>query len=163
MGRSVEILVSAELGSDRHDVEGDSKLALSRPSAVSRDELISLGHRGRSYDESIWQPKGTVAGSEPGCFDRHLRVQVDDLDRESLEGISRDLNGLFTSSCRADETLGKRGHRHCEPISVVESSGQSRGRLEVVGVVGVEESDDDAGIEMGQSHSARRPSSSLCS
>lgn len=83
-------------------------------------------------------------------------VEVDDLDRQPREEVVDDGNCSRSSTVRADEALGegRRGHR--ELITATQGAGERGARGFVVGVVSVEQADDDTGVEVDQSHSSRR-------
>ena len=61
---------------------------------------------------------------------------------------------------RADEALGEGRRRHGDLITATQDAGERGARGFVVGVVGIEQADDDTGAEVDQSHSSRSVSMS---
>lgn len=99
-------------------------------------------------DEGIREPQCSVS-SPQACGGRgDADVQVNHLDGQAPTEIVDELDGVVTSSSRPDEALGERGGRHREPVGSVEGLGYNRAGGNVVGVVGVEEPDEHAGVEV---------------
>ncbi len=80
--------------------------------------------------------------------------------RESVEKCVERGNSLGPAAARANESLGVRGGRHNEPLARVAGFAEGCDGREVVHVVGIKGSNDDAGVENDQFHSSRNSSSS---
>lgn len=93
--------------------------------------------------------------------DGGLRFERDDGYRKTLEELLNDADRGVATTCRADETLGERRRCHCEAVAVFQCVTEPCPGRMVVCVVAIEEADDDARVEVDQSHSARNSSSSL--
>lgn len=82
-----------------------------------------------------------------------------DVDGNAREQFVDRVKGVLTASRRSDEAFREGGGRHgktlARPHDITEES--SSGFM--VGVRRIEKSDDDAGVEVDQSHSSRRASS----
>ena len=87
-----------------------------------------------------------------------LTIEIGDLDRQTFDEVVNHGNCSRTSTLRADETLGEGRRGHGQSITAANDAGERRVRGLVVGVVGVEQADDDPSVEVDQSHSSRRVS-----
>lgn len=101
-----------------------------------------------------------MASPHTGCEPRNVHVQVDDPDRQSDPEFVGEVNGLVAPSGGSDKALGENGGRHCQAITTFDRLTDRRPGGRVVGILGVEEPDDDSGVEMDQRHSSRSVSSS---
>ncbi len=101
-----------------------------------------------------------MTSSQAGCGRGDADIERDDLDRQALQEIVDQANSLITASGRRDEGFGEGGGRHGEPISAVDCVGDGLAGSWVMDVVVVEESDEDASVEVDQCHSSRSSSSS---
>ena len=109
-----------------------------------------------------------VGKAEPGmCRAQSCRgggdpdIEGNDRDRDTIDEFSNfpDLDVATTSG--PHQALGEGGRSHREPIAIVQCIGERFPSRVVVDVVAIEEADDDAGVEVDQSHSARKSSTSL--
>ena len=85
-------------------------------------------------------------------------IEIRNLDRQPFDKVVDHGDGTRASTLRADETLSESGRGHGESITAAKHTGERRARGLVVCVVGIEEADDDPGVEVDQSHSSRRVS-----
>lgn len=97
---------------------------------------------------------------EPRRKDGGLRVEWDDVDWPSSEQLKQRVNGGLACAPRSDETLGDGGRRHGKTIAPIARPNKRRSRSTVVCVPSVEQTDQDACVQVRQSHSERNPSSS---
>ena len=92
---------------------------------------------------------------------RNTTIEIDDLDRQPVDKVVNHGDCSPSSTLGTDETFGEGGRGHCQSIPRADDACERRVCRVVVGVVGVEEADDDPGVEVDQSHSSRRVST-LC-
>ena len=88
-------------------------------------------------------------------------IEGNDRDRETIDELSNDLDLGVAKSCGSHQALGEGGRSHREPIAIVQCISEHFPSRVVVDVIAIEEADDDAGVEVDQSHSARKSSTSL--
>ena len=70
---------------------------------------------------------------------------------QSIDHCANEFDCLLAASSRSNETFGECRGGHEELVAVIEGVGQGGACRVVMGVVGVEEADDHAGVEVGQS------------
>ena len=87
-------------------------------------------------------------------------AERDDGDWQAVEQIDERGDGALAGAPRTNETFRESGRRHRETVALLTRLDECRPRCSVMGVVGVEEPDEDTGVQMCQSHSDRKPSSS---
>jgi hypothetical protein len=95
--------------------------------------------------------KGCRGASDPS-------IEIRNLDRQPFDEVVDHSDGTRPSTLWVDETLRECGRGHGESTSAAKHAGERRARRLVLGVVRVEQPDDDAGVEVDQSHSSRRVS-----
>lgn len=127
---------------------------------VGGDEAIGPTGRGGGDHEGIGQAERPVSGTEPGRDGRGGGVEVDHLGRQAVDHGLHDFHRGVAAPGRADEALRQRRRGKGQLIAVVSGVGEHGTSRLVVDVVGIEEADDDPGVEVDQSHSERRSSSS---
>lgn len=132
-----------------------------RPTSVGGDELVGLVSHCGGDDERIGQAKRAVHRTESRRHDCSIRVERDDRNREPLEEVANHLDRSVTTTRWAHQTFSKRRRRHRQPISLAQRLRQHRSCSDMMHVVAVEKADDDASVEVDQSHSERNSSSSL--
>ncbi len=98
--------------------------------------------------------------AQPCGDDGDFEIQCDDRDRKALEEIANGLDLWVPAARWAYDALCERRGCHCEPIAILKSMGEHRPCRLVVHIVAIEETNDDAGVEVDQSHSPRNFSSS---
>ena len=86
--------------------------------------------------------------AKSGRNDGGLRAERNDSDRNAFEQVENSLDLLVAATRWAHETLGERRGCHGEPVAAAKSVGEHISRCCMVGVVAVEEADDDARVEV---------------
>jgi hypothetical protein len=88
-------------------------------------------------------------------------IEGEDRDRDTIDEFSNDLNLGGATTGGPHQALGEGRRSHRETIASVQCVGEHFPSRLVVNVVAIEVADDDAGVEVDQSHSARKSSTSL--
>src|SRR5512141_179334 len=115
--------------------------------------------RGRD-DQRVGKPERRVTGSKRGRRLRDSGAEWLDADRNALDKTPND-GDLSALPRRPDQYLGKRGRGQHETVIAASCVAQRRVRGGMMCIVGVEEADQDPGVEDGQSHSSRNRVSSF--
>jgi len=93
---------------------------------------------------------------------RNVLANGRNLDGQAAEEFAHD-GELGVSPCWPNQHFGERSRRHGETVTVADRIVERAACRCMVGIVGIEEADDDAGVEVGQRHSERRRSTSPAS
>ena len=163
-GVSDEMLLCAAVLAGRSELRDDSLVSegLRRgPLPVGRDEVV-CGLLDRCCDnECVRKSNWAVCCSEPRRGRRDLDVEPDDRDGEAVDEIPDGVNcGLATAS-GANQAFGESRCCKGEAVTIAQGAGERYSGVVVMCVAGVEEPNDDPGVEVDQSHSCLNSSSSL--
>ena len=82
-------------------------------------------------------------------------VELDDRYGQTIHQVESNLDLDLAAPSRRDETLSKRGRSDRQLVVAVDRLGEYPASCGMVCVIGVEEPDDDARIDLDQSHSER--------
>ena len=132
-----------------------------RPLAVRREEFVGRVFDRRCDHERVRESQPSVPSTKRCGSARDSTIQIDDLDRQPVDEVVNHGDCSLSSTLRADKTFGERGRGHCQSIPGADDACERRVCRHVVGVVGVEQADDDPGVDVDQPHSSRRVST-LC-
>ncbi len=88
-------------------------------------------------------------------------IEGNDRDGETIDEFSNDLDLGIATAGGSHQALGEGRRSHRQPIPVAQCIGEHFPSCVVVDVIAIEEADDDPGVEVDQSHSSRKSSTSL--
>ncbi len=118
---------------------------------------------GGGDDHGVGQLETLVACPKPCGNGGDIGIQRHHPERNSIDETPDRVDRLLTATTRTDQDLGEGRCREHQLVAAAAGGVKGDASCLVVGVVGVEKSDEDAGIEHAQSHSARSVASSSAS
>ena len=132
-----------------------------RPAGVGGEDAVRAEDERRGDHQAIGQPqRGSVRRPQRGRGGGDRPTGRLHPRRQRIEEPVHDGDGVGTAPVRRDEALRVRRGRQHQDIAAIPGDADRRDRGRVVCVGGVEQGDDHARVENGQSHSRRSSSSS---
>ena len=130
------------------ELAGETKATSAGPTTVRCDEGVGFEGLGGGDDESVWQAEAlTETCTEVGSSFGDGFVKRYDLDREAIDEGAERSDSVVAASRGADEGFGIGGGGDCDCVAAFAGSGERPAGGFVVSVRGIEEADQDAGID----------------